>query len=89
MYGSEYLSIWKCETGNMLSNFVSVIVKKSSTPIKSTFRSTNLFGKELILRLIIIILFVFSILVFLSMERQSLALMVLSHQSNKSLLGPF
>ena len=47
-----------------VSNFVSVIIKISSLPITSPYRSTILFRKELVSRLFIMTLFIFSILFF-------------------------
>ena len=74
LQGLEYPSIWNWETGNVLSSFISVIIKILSIHVTSPFKSSNVFGRELMLRLAIMTLFIFSILVFLSMERQSGAL---------------
>ena len=51
------------------------------------FRSSIFFGRELMLRLPIMTLFIFSILVFLSTERQSVALWEFSHAPKIDFLG--
>ena len=51
----------------------------SDISLESTYRSSKLFGRELMLRLPITILFIFSIIASLNIERQSIALLVLSH----------
>ena len=47
------------------------MIKISNIPLKTTFNSTNLLGKELILKLPMMTLFMFSILVFLILEKES------------------
>ena len=71
------------------SKFVSVIIKISSIPVTRPFRSLNLnfFGRELMLSLPIITLFVFPVLVFLITEKQSVALREFLHAPKRIFLG--
>ena len=58
-----------------------VMIKISSIPFTRTFNSSNLLGKELMLRLPMITLFMFSILAFLILEKESASILELAHKS--------
>ena len=55
----------------MPSSFVSVMIKISNIPFTRTFSSSNLLGKELMLELPMITLFICSVLVFFILEKES------------------
>ena len=59
----------------MLSSLVSVMIKISNIPFTRTFNLSNLLKKELMLRLSMMTLFIFSIL-----EKESASISELAHK---------
>ena len=64
----------------MLSSLVSVMIKISNIPFTRTFNLSNLLKKELMLRLSMMTLFIFSILAFLILEKESANISELAHK---------
>ena len=64
----------------MLSSLVSVMIKISNIPFTRTFNLSNLLKKELMLRLSVMTLFIFSILAFLILEKESASISELAHK---------
>ena len=66
----------------MLSSLVSVsvMIKISNIPFTRTFNLSNLLKKELMLRLSMMTLFIFSILAFLILEKESASISELAHK---------
>ena len=64
----------------MLSSLVSVMIKISNIPFTKTFNLSNLLKKELMLRLSMMTLFIFSILAFLILEKESASISELAHK---------
>ena len=80
-YGLENPSIRNCESGKVSCSLVSVMIKISNVPFTRTFNSSNLLGNELMLRLPMITLFMFSILAFLILDKESAIILELTHKS--------
>ena len=64
----------------MLSSLVSVMIKISNIPFTRTFNLSNLLKKELMLRLSMMTLFIFSILAFLILEKEYASISELAHK---------
>ena len=64
----------------VLSSLVSVMIKISNIPFTRTFNLSNLLKKELMLRLSMMALFIFSILAFLMLEKESASISELAHK---------
>ena len=63
------------------SSLVSVMIKISNIPFTRIFNSSNLLGKELMLRLPMMTLFMFSVLAFLILEKESASIPEPAHKS--------
>ena len=59
-----------CKVGNMLSNFLSVIIKISEIPLATSLDSSNFDAKELMLNVSMITLLTFLTLIFLRFESE-------------------
>ena len=59
-----------CKVGNMLSNFLSVIIKILEIPLTTSLDSSNFDAKELMLNVSIITLLTFLTLIFLRFESE-------------------